>query len=64
MARLNRTSTYPNLNDNGDSGGSVFKGSLAAGWVHGEDSSGNMYFTALRNITANSLDLAVLRKGP
>lgn len=63
MARLNRTTTYPNLNDNGDSGGPVFSGSLAAGWVHGEDSSGNLYFTPLRQIVANGLSIVVLKGG-
>lgn len=33
------------INDEGDSGGPVFKGSLAAGWVHAKDSVGNLYYT-------------------
>lgn len=32
------------MNDFGDSGGPVFKGSLAAGWVHGKDGYGNLYY--------------------
>lgn len=33
------------MNDFGDSGGPVFKGSLAAGWVHGKDGYGNLYYS-------------------
>lgn len=32
------------MNDFGDSGGPVFKGSLAAGWVHGKDAAGALYY--------------------
>jgi len=41
----------------------VFQGSLAAGWVHGEDSSGNLYFTPLRAVVANNLNIVVLKSG-
>ena len=50
------------MNDFGDSGGPVFKGSLAAGWVHGKDGAGNLYYSEaympaiqnLRMVRANS----------
>lgn len=44
MARVNRSAAYPIVNDEGDSGGPVFRGSLAVGTVHGKDGNGNMYF--------------------
>lgn len=32
------------MNDFGDGGGPVLKGSLAAGWEHGKDGYGNLYY--------------------
>lgn len=58
--RVNRPSDAAPLNDSGDSGGPVYSGSLAVGWVHGKDSSGNMYYTPLRNLVQNSTGIAVL----
>lgn len=60
FSRVNRNTTYPKINDYGDSGGPVYSGSLAAGWVHGKDSSGNMYFTHLQSIVSNNLPIRVL----
>jgi hypothetical protein len=57
--RVNRGSG-PQLNIEGDSGGPVYQGSLAVGWVHGRDASYNMYYTPLRNITQNSVGITVL----
>lgn len=57
--RVNSNSTYPQINDIGDSGGPVFVGSLAVGQVHAKDSAGNMYYTPLRAWEAASLPIGV-----
>lgn len=57
--RVNRGSG-PQLNIEGDSGGPVYQGSLAVGFVHGRDSTYNMYYTPLRNLVQNNTGLAVL----
>ena len=57
--RVNRGSG-PQLNIEGDSGGAVYQGSLAVGFVHGRDSTYNMYYTPLRNLVQNSVGIAIL----
>lgn len=57
MPRVNSNSTYPKMNDLGDSGGPVYTGSLAVGNVHGKDAAGNMYYTALRSWVPNGLPI-------
>ncbi len=58
--RVNRAPGGPQLNIEGDSGGPVYQGSLAVGWVHGRDAIYNMYYTPLRNLSQNGTGLAVL----
>lgn len=58
--RVNRASGGPRLNIEGDSGGPVYQGSLAVGWVHGRDANYNMYYTPLRNLVQNNTGIAVL----
>jgi hypothetical protein len=60
FSRVNKNATYPVMNDSGDSGGPVYSGSLAAGTVHGKDSSGNMYFMPLRRFVENNIGIIVL----
>ena len=57
--RVNRGSG-PQLNIEGDSGGPVYQGSLAVGFVHGRDSSYNMYYTPVRHLVQNNTGISVL----
>lgn len=45
----------------GDSGGPVYRGTYAAGWVHGKDSSNNFYYTSYKGLvdTSAPVDLIV-----
>lgn len=57
--RINKEAAYSPMVNPGDSGGPVFLGSLAVGFVHGEDQYDNVYYTPLRALYANSVPLNV-----
>ena len=58
--RVNANSSWPKLNEFGDSGAPVYTGSLSVGWVHGKDAAGNMYYTPVRHVLENNVGVSPL----
>lgn len=62
LARIdNNASEGTNMIREGDSGGPVYRGTYAAGWIHGRDSSYNVYYSTYKAVRAKSapIDLIV-----
>jgi hypothetical protein len=63
LRRILNNGSGINFNDEGDSGGPVYYGNWAAGWVHGHDGSYNMYYTPVADFKnlQTAIDLIVYR---
>lgn len=62
--RILPTVSGAKLNDEDDSGGPVYYGNYALGWMHGKDNSGNLYYTAVddfKRVQNSAIDLIVYR---
>lgn len=58
--RLDNTAPGAFLTKEGDSGGPVFSGSIAKGWIHGRDDSGNAYYMPVTELYNNVPGMQVL----
>lgn len=62
MFKIKNNGTGIKFNDQGDSGGPVYYGNYALGWVHGHNSSYDMYYTSVSDFKQyqTAADLIVL----
>lgn len=63
LRRIKNNGSGANFNDEGDSGGPVYYGNWALGWVHGRDSSYNLWYTPFNDFKRlqTAVDLIVVR---
>lgn len=59
MSRFNNPGGV-NMVEGGDSGGPVFSGTLAVGFLHGEDQYDNVYYTSLWKMQQNNIPVSVI----